>query len=126
EREFGYLSAKARSTRSKSTEGIMMNKPSAKSASLWYKLFRGFPIAHTNKILSKASLLSREFLVVVLLLHLCVSRALSVSAITSDGSRGTTVTQAGTTYNITGGTQTGQNLFHSFGLFNVGTSDAAN
>jgi filamentous hemagglutinin family protein len=104
----------------------MMNNPSAKSASLWCKLFRGFSIAHTNKTLSKARLLIREFLVVVLLLHLSVSQALSVSAITSDGTLGTTVNQGGTTYNITGGTRNGANLFHSLGLFSVGTGDTAN
>src|SRR5262245_11428838 len=85
-----------------------------------------FAASYASKTLSKLSLLSREFLVVVLLLHLSVSQALSVSAITSDGTLGTTVNQGGTTYNITGGTRNGGNLFHSLGLFNVGTGDTAN
>jgi filamentous hemagglutinin family protein len=38
---------------------------------------------------------------------------------------GTTVTQAGTIYNITNGTVNGANLFQSFGLFSVGTGDTA-
>jgi filamentous hemagglutinin family protein len=45
--------------------------------------------------------------------------------ITSSG-LGTTITPAGTIHNITGGTRRGSNLFHSFGLFNVGSGDTAN
>jgi filamentous hemagglutinin family protein len=47
--------------------------------------------------------------------------------ITSSG-LGTTVSQAGTTWNITGGTRpgNGSNLFHSFGSFNVGAGNTAN
>src|SRR5215831_2659974 len=85
-----------------------------------------FAASYASKTLSKLSLLIREFLVVVLLLHLSVSQALSVSAITSDGTLGTTVNQGGTTYNITGGTRNGGNLFHSFNLFSVGVGDTAN
>src|SRR5215813_1714563 len=85
-----------------------------------------FAASYASKTLSKVSLLIREFLVVVLLLHLSVSQALSVSAITSDGTLGTTVDQGGTTYNITGGTRNGGNLFHSLGLFSVGVGDTAN
>ncbi|HEY7554473.1 MAG TPA: filamentous hemagglutinin N-terminal domain-containing protein, partial [Candidatus Binatia bacterium] len=49
------------------------------------------------------------------------------TTITSSG-LGTTVTQTGTTHNITGGTRPGNgaNLFHSFGLFNVGEGHSAN
>ena len=64
----------------------------------------GVPIAHTNKTLSRLSLLIRELCVILLLLDLYVSQAWSVSAITSDGTLGTKVSQAGTTYNITDGT----------------------
>ncbi|HKY07669.1 MAG TPA: filamentous hemagglutinin N-terminal domain-containing protein [Candidatus Binatia bacterium] len=45
--------------------------------------------------------------------------------ITSSG-LGTNVTPAGTIHNITGGMRRGANLFHSFGLFNVGAGDTAN
>jgi filamentous hemagglutinin family protein len=49
----------------------------------------------------------------------------AASNITSDGTMGTTVTQAGAIYNIDGGTIRGTNQFHSFGLFSVGTGDTA-
>jgi filamentous hemagglutinin family protein len=39
---------------------------------------------------------------------------------------GTTITPNGSTYEITGGTRSGGNLFHGFGLFSVGTGDIAN
>ncbi len=45
--------------------------------------------------------------------------------ITSSG-LGTTITQTGPIHDITGGTRRGANLFHSFGLFDVGAGDAAN
>ena len=45
--------------------------------------------------------------------------------ITSSG-LDTTITQNGSFHDITGGTRRGGNLFHSFGLFNVGTGDTAN
>ncbi len=44
--------------------------------------------------------------------------------ITSSG-LGTTVTSDGSTFNITGGTQQGGNLFHSFGKFNLHTGESA-
>jgi filamentous hemagglutinin family protein len=47
------------------------------------------------------------------------------SAITSSGLN-TTISANGTTYDITGGTQKGSNLFHSFGQFSVGAGDTAN
>ena len=50
----------------------------------------------------------------------------SLTATTGSGSLGTTVTQVGSLYNITGGTRTGTNLFHSFGNFSVGAGDTAN
>jgi filamentous hemagglutinin family protein len=56
---------------------------------------------------------------------LCVGYAQVTTNITSSG-LGTAVSQAGTTWNITGGTRVGSNLFHSFGLFNVGANDTAN
>ncbi|MGA1603600.1 MAG: filamentous hemagglutinin N-terminal domain-containing protein, partial [Prochlorothrix sp.] len=39
---------------------------------------------------------------------------------------GTTVTQSGTTYEITGGTQSGGNLFHSFETFGLESGEVAN
>jgi filamentous hemagglutinin family protein len=58
---------------------------------------------------------------------LAVSPAAVTSAITSDGTLGTTVTQSGTIYTITEGTRPGNgpNLFHSFDRFSVGTGDTA-
>ena len=49
-----------------------------------------------------------------------------VPSITSSG-LGTTVSQTGTTWNITGGTrpENGSNLFHSFGLFSIGAGNTA-
>ena len=53
-----------------------------------------------------------------------VSPAQVSTAITSSGLN-TTVTPNGATQNITGGTRSGPNLFHSFGLFTVGAGDTA-
>src|ERR1044071_3790181 len=52
----------------------------------------------------------------------------SITPTAGMGNLGTTVTQAGNVYNITGGTRPGggTNLFHSFGNFSVGTGDIAN
>jgi filamentous hemagglutinin family protein len=73
---------------------------------------------------------------ITLLLSLCLINGLflypalitfshAASNITSDGTLGTTINQAGNLYNIDGGTIKGSNQFHSFGLFNVGTGDTA-
>ena len=57
-----------------------------------------------------------------------VSLAQVTTAITSDGSLGTTITPNGFVHDITGGTRPGNgpNLFHSFGQFSIGTEDIAN
>ncbi len=51
-----------------------------------------------------------------------------ITSTTGAGNLGTTVSQAGNTYNITGGTRPGNgaNLFHSFGQFGVPTNNTAN
>jgi filamentous hemagglutinin family protein len=61
---------------------------------------------------------------------LAVSQAqvkVRTTTLTPDGTLGTTVTQSGNRYTITGGTRPGNgpNLFHSFDRFNVGTGDTA-
>ncbi len=57
-----------------------------------------------------------------------LGQAQVTTAITSDGTLGTIVTPSGSVHTITGGTRPGggANLFHSFGLFNVGAGDTAN
>ncbi|MDH3602446.1 MAG: filamentous hemagglutinin N-terminal domain-containing protein, partial [Candidatus Tectomicrobia bacterium] len=56
-----------------------------------------------------------------------VSTAQVQTDITPDNTMGTEVTQIGTTHDITGGMRpgNGQNLFHSFDRFSVGTGDTA-
>jgi large exoprotein involved in heme utilization and adhesion len=52
----------------------------------------------------------------------------NITPTTGTGNLGTTVTQVGNSYNITGGTRpgSGPNLFHSFGDFSVGAGDIGN
>jgi len=45
--------------------------------------------------------------------------------ITPDGTLGTDVSQAGVDFTITGGTERGTNLFHSFSLFDINTGETA-
>ena len=58
---------------------------------------------------------------------LAVSYAQHTTAIAPDRTLGTTVTQKGNVYDITGGTRprNGPNLFHSFDRFSIGTNDIA-
>ncbi|MFQ5656931.1 MAG: filamentous hemagglutinin N-terminal domain-containing protein [Candidatus Methylomirabilales bacterium] len=80
------------------------------------------------------TLLRRTLLLAGLLLLTAlqaVSQAQVTTAITPDGTLGTTVTQVGSTFNIEGGTRPGPmndgpNLFHSFGSFSIGTGDIGN
>jgi filamentous hemagglutinin family protein len=88
------------------------NKPSAKSA--------------CPQPCRRAPLWCKLAFLVGFLLHVFADQALPASAITSDGTLGTKVNESGTTFDITGGTRNGTNLFHSFGLFSVGTGDTAN
>src|ERR671925_304555 len=64
----------------------------------------------------------------LLLAVLCaLSRAQGPTALTPDGTLGTTVTRTGTVHTIAGGSRPGNgpNLFHSFDRFSVGTNDTA-
>lgn len=70
-------------------------------------------------------LLIRTLVLLPVMLQAGVSLAQVPPPITTSG-LGTTVTQVGTTFNITGGAPKGSNLFHSFGLFSVPTSNTAN
>jgi filamentous hemagglutinin family protein len=56
---------------------------------------------------------------------LSIGHAQVTTAITPDGTMGTTVTINGNVYDIDGGNQQGTNLFQSFGLFSVGEGDIA-
>jgi filamentous hemagglutinin family protein len=51
--------------------------------------------------------------------------ATSITPTSGAGQLGTTVTQNGNVYGITGGKQVGNNLYHSFGQFSVGTGAVA-
>jgi filamentous hemagglutinin family protein len=81
--------------------------------------------AYKTKMRSRSS---RQGLFLLILAGVVLRVALGeaqVTNITSSG-LGTTVSQAGTTWNITGGTRVESNLFHSFGLFNIGANNTAN
>src|SRR5690348_15034020 len=52
--------------------------------------------------------------------------ATSIAPTTGVGNLGTAVSQSGPSYNITGGTRAGTNVFHSFGSFSIAASDTAN
>src|ERR1043166_5912631 len=83
---------------------------------------------------SKVTTAIQKFVLTVLILHLSTSQAWSAPPITAitpttgNGDLGTTVTQGGRNFAITGGTRPGNgtNLFHSFGSFSVGAGDIAN
>ena len=53
------------------------------------------------------------------------SQAQVMSAISSDGTLGTSISQNGSVFDIQGGTIQGSNQFHSFDRFTVGTGDTA-
>ena len=81
-----------------------------------------------HRIQHLITILLSPFLISGLLLHpAIITFSHAASNITSDGKMltPTKVTKVGTTYNITNGTINGTNLFHSFGLFSVGTGDTA-
>jgi filamentous hemagglutinin family protein len=67
--------------------------------------------------------------VALVILHATAALAQAQTAITpapGAGGLGTAVNQVGNSFDITGGTRAGSNLFHSFGLFSVGSGDIAN
>src|SRR5437867_6817951 len=70
-------------------------------------------------------------LVLLVIAFPAASHAIVTTAITSDGTLGTTLNGGvicASSCTITGGTRPGNgpNLFHSFGQFNLGTGDTAN
>src|SRR3989442_12838806 len=69
----------------------------------------------------------RMLVLVAVMLQAAVSQAQIRTAITSSGLVTTVAPPpaGGTVYQITGGTRQRTNLFHSFGLFSVGTGDTA-
>ncbi len=71
------------------------------------------------------TLLTWVLLMAGFLFRPAIGQAQVPTNITSSG-LGTTITPNGSIRDITGGTRRGSNLFHSFGLFNVGTGDTAN
>ena len=74
-------------------------------------------------------LLGFAFMLVASRGSICLAQVTpAITSTPGTGNLGTTVTQAGTTYNITGGTRpgSGPNLFHSFGEFGVPTNNIAN
>ncbi|MDH3601074.1 MAG: filamentous hemagglutinin N-terminal domain-containing protein, partial [Candidatus Tectomicrobia bacterium] len=77
--------------------------------------------------LTNPAFLIVALLILSLVVWFEVSTAQVTTNITSDGTLGTEVTQAGNVHEITGGTRPGDgpNLFHSFGHFDVGTGDTA-
>lgn len=71
--------------------------------------------------------LVRALAVAVVVLHATATHAqTAITPTPGAGALGTVVNQVGNTVGITGGTRAGSNLFHSFGLFSVGTGDIAN
>ena len=75
----------------------------------------------------KAKVFSPVFVMLLVGSLSSLSHAQVTTNITPSG-LGTTVTPTGNVYTITGGTRPGggPNLFHSFGIFNVGAGDTAN
>ena len=103
----------------------MCGRASIFSKSLLTAWMMGF--ASLIRPVSRASTVLAGMLLAGVMLQAPVGGAQVTTSITSSG-LGTTVTPAGTTHNITGGTRpgSGANLFHSFGLFNVGEGNSAN
>ncbi|MBE9114829.1 S-layer family protein [Lusitaniella coriacea LEGE 07157] len=69
--------------------------------------------------------MSQKSLLSSILLALGLLSTSAQAQVTPDGTVGTVVTPAGTTFTITGGTTAGTNLFHSFSDFSVPTGGAA-
>jgi filamentous hemagglutinin family protein len=78
-----------------------------------------------NKKIRSYSLCLLVWLPVILFIPSEPGEAQVTTQITVDGSAGTSVTQAGRTFNIDGGAIRGANQFHSFDRFSVGTGDTA-
>jgi len=72
-------------------------------------------------------LLAWALAVAVVVLHATAAHGqTAITPTPGAGALGTAVNQVGNSFDITGGTRAGGNLFHSFGLFSVGTGDIAN
>jgi filamentous hemagglutinin family protein len=78
-------------------------------------------------LISLASPIPRFFLLCLFCLQIPtqVHAATSITPTPGAGNLGTTITQTGNVYGITGGKTVGTNLFHSFGQFGVATGDTA-
>lgn len=88
-------------------------------------------IALDESLLTSVSVIASSLIIFILFFSVVPSSTraavtTSITPTTSAGNLDTTVTQNGNVYNITDGTRTGTNLFHSFEHFSVGSGDIAN